>query len=233
MSRDVSAVVVAAGRGRRLGRSEPKAFVTVAGRPLLAYSLAALHRVDRVGELVVVLPPGQRERLADLADRYRLGAAVEGGRERWQSVAAGLRALSGKADLVLIHDAARPLATPELFLAVIEKAAEVGAAVAATPLTDTLKEVGPDLLIRSTLDRSRYWRAQTPQVFRRELIIEAYRQAEKLQPTDDAQLVEALGAPVAIVPSLGPNPKVTTPADLLLVEQLVREQGSDTGPAAR
>ena len=229
----MAAVVVAAGRGRRLGRSEPKAFVPVAGRPLVAYSLAALRAVDRVGELVVVLPPGEEGRLADLASRYRLRATVPGGPERWQSVAAGLGALSGESDLVLIHDAARPLATPGLFRAVIERAAEVGAAIAAAALADTLKEVGEDLLVRSTLERSRYWRAQTPQVFHRDLILEAYRRAEELQPTDDAQLLEALGAPVAIVPSPTANPKVTTPEDLLLVEQLIRDRRSETGPADR
>jgi len=230
VSGEVAAVVVAGGRGRRLGRPEPKAFVPVAGRPLLAYSLCALRAVDGVGELVVVLPPGEQgalaERWAELLDQYRVSAVVGGGERRWQSVAAGLKALNTASDLVLIHDGARPLVTPELIEAVARRAAEVGAAIAAHPLTDTVKEVTEDLLIQETLDRSRLWRAQTPQAFRRALIFEAYERATELQPTDDAQLVEALGAPVAIVESPALNVKVTTPEDLLLVEQVLSRRSS-------
>jgi 2-C-methyl-D-erythritol 4-phosphate cytidylyltransferase len=226
----VAAVVVAAGRGRRLGRPEPKAFVPVGGRPMLAYSLATLRAVDGVGELVVVLPPGEERDLArryqDLLSAYAVSATVGGGEERWQSVAAGLAALGKASDLVLIQDAARPLVTAELAKAVIEKAAEVGAAIAAEPLADTLKEVTEDMLIGRTLDRGRYWRAQTPQVFRRGLITEAYVHAGRLRPTDDAQLVEALGAPVAIVVSSTPNLKVTTASDLLVAEQLLAERSA-------
>jgi 2-C-methyl-D-erythritol 4-phosphate cytidylyltransferase len=224
----IAAVVVAAGRGRRLGRLEPKAFVSLAGEPMLAYSLAALRAVEGVGELVVVLPPGEDEGLArcygELLSAWRVTATVAGGEERWQSVAAGLASLREASDLVLIHDAARPLVTAELARAVIEKAAEVGAAIAAEPLADTLKEVTEDLRIGRTLDRGRYWRAETPQVFRRGLIAEAYVHAGRLRPTDDAQLVEALGQPVAIVPTTGPNLKVTTATDLLVVEQLLAER---------
>jgi len=226
----VAAVVVAAGRGRRLGRLEPKAFVSVAGQPLLAYSLAALRAVDGVGELVVVLPPGEERGLArcyqELLSASAVSATVAGGEERWQSVAAGLASLREPSDLVLIHDAARPLVTAELARAVIEKAAEVGAAIAAEPSTDTLKEVTAEMLIGRTLDRGRYWRAQTPQVFRRGLIMEAYAHAGRLHPTDDAQLVEALGAAVAVVPTSGPNPKVTTASDLAVVEQLLAERSA-------
>lgn len=248
MSGEVAAVVVAGGRGRRLGRPEPKAFVPLAGRPMLAYSLEALRGVDGVGELVVVLPEGQERALvgtwAELESRYQVSASVAGGEHRWQSVAAGLEALTGDSELVLIHDAARPLVTPELIEAVVRRAADVGAAIAAQPLTDTLKETDEHLLIQRTLDRSRYWRAETPQVFRRSLILKAYRRAGDLQscgsaptgvpagrrvgPTDDAQLVEALGAPVAVVPSPSPNPKITTPEDLLLAEQLLSGRSSGT-----
>lgn len=238
MSAAVAAVVVAAGRGRRLGRAEPKAFVSVGGRPMLAYSLATLRAVDGVGELVVVLPPGEERDLArryqDLLSAYAVTATVAGGEDRWQSVAAGLAALRGRSDLVLIQDAARPLITAELAEAVIEKAAEVGAAIAAEPLADTLKEVTQDMLIRRTLDRGRYWRAQTPQVFRRGLITQAYAHASELRPTDDAQLAEALGAAVAVVASSGPNLKVTTASDLLVVEQVLAERsGRASGKGER
>ena len=238
MSNGVAAIVVAGGRGSRLGRPEPKAFVPLDGRPMLAYSLEALRGVDEVGELVVVLPEDQEPVLADawedLFDEYRISATVAGGERRWQSVTRGLQALSQGSDLVLIHDAARPLVTPELIEAVVARAVEVGAAIAAQPLTDTLKEADEELLIRRTADRSRYWRAQTPQVFRRALLVEAYQRAADLEsygsvgPTDDAQLVEALGAPVALVESRAPNVKVTTPEDLALVEQLIRRRSSGT-----
>jgi len=226
----VAAVVVAAGRGRRLGRPEPKAFVPLGGRPMLAYALATLRAVDGVGELVVVLPPGEERDLArrhqDLFSAYAVSATVGGGEERWQSVAAGLAGLCQPSDLVLIQDAARPLLTAELARAVIGKAAEVGAAIAAEPLADTLKEVTEDMLIGRTLDRGRYWRAQTPQVFHRGLITEAYVHAARLRPTDDAQLVEALGRPVAIVASSTPNLKVTTASDLLVAEQVLAERAA-------
>jgi len=238
VSDPVAAIVVAGGRGSRLGRPQPKAFVPLARRPMLAYSLEALRDVAEVGELVVVLPEGQEHALADawaaLFDQYRVSATVAGGGYRWQSVSAGLQALAQGSDLVLIHDAARPLATRELIEAVVARAVEVGAAIAAQPLTDTLKEADGKLLIRHTLDRTRYWRAQTPQVFRRALIVEAYRRAADLGaygpggPTDDAQLVEALGAPVALVESRTPNVKVTTPEDLALVEQLLERPSSGT-----
>jgi len=232
VSGDVAVVVAAAGLGRRLGLPDPKAFVPIHERPMLAYSLASLRELTRVGELVVVLPAAQESRLADrwreLLQAYEVTRTVSGGEHRWESVRAGLDALESDAEYVCIHDAARPLVTPELVLRVIAAAEKVGAAIAAEPVADTVKRAGPGMLIEETVDRSTLWRAQTPQVFLRELLARAYQRAPAFHPTDEAQLIEALGEPVALVESPTANPKVTTQEDLLFVEQLLlRAQKAD------
>jgi 2-C-methyl-D-erythritol 4-phosphate cytidylyltransferase len=222
---EVAAVVAAGGEGRRLGREEPKAFVEVRGLPMLAYTLSALRQVSRVTEIVIVLPRTQTAELGSqwsaLFREYDVARTVPGGEHRWQSVRAGLDALRSDAEMVCIHDAARPLATPNLFERVISRAGEVGAAIAAEPVTDTVKRSRENMLIAETVDRAGLWRAQTPQAFRREVLLRAYRRETGFHPTDESQLLEALGEPVALVASPSANPKVTTPDDLVLVEQLL------------
>jgi 2-C-methyl-D-erythritol 4-phosphate cytidylyltransferase len=209
------ALLVAAGRGTRLGSNGPKALVAVAGRPMLEWSLDALRAVEEIEAIVVALPEG----LAAPAGTV----GVPGGAERSHSVLAALRASEG--DPVVVHDAARPLVTPELVSACLDALGDADAAIAATPVTDTIKECEDGRVVR-TLDRARLWAVQTPQVFRRAALQRALDQDDEAlgAATDDAALVEALGGTVRIVAAPPDNLKVTTPLDLRVAELLLRER---------
>jgi 2-C-methyl-D-erythritol 4-phosphate cytidylyltransferase len=214
------ALVVAAGRGERLGSGRPKALVSLAGRPLLDWSVAALREVPAVGRIVVALPPGA------LGAAPEGVTAVAGGEARSQSVREALRA-SGDGDPVIVHDAARPLASPELFLAALRELESSGAdaVTAAVPVSDTIKEVDADgRTVRRTLDRRRLWAVQTPQVFRRSALERVLADAsEELlrSATDDAWLIEQAGGTVHVVNAGTTNIKITTPVDLRLAELLL------------
>ncbi|MDX6646361.1 MAG: 2-C-methyl-D-erythritol 4-phosphate cytidylyltransferase [Miltoncostaeaceae bacterium] len=232
------AIVVAGGAGARMGAGMPKALVPLAGRPLVSWCLEALARSERVDATLVVAPRGHRSQMqAALGRDPALGAlmdVVTGGSTRSRSVLAGLRALPSGVERVLVHDAARPLLRPALADAVAEGVEGVEGAIAASPLTDTLKRAAPgdggaDLLITRTLDRAGLWRAETPQGFRLDALLAAFERAEPAEidgATDCASLVEAMGGRVRIVPSTAPNLKVTTPADLELAELLLRAVGA-------
>jgi 2-C-methyl-D-erythritol 4-phosphate cytidylyltransferase len=209
------ALLVAAGSGERLGAGRPKAFVVLAGRPMLEWSLAAL-RAAGIEDVVVALPPGEA------APRGCRGVA--GGATRSESVRAALAA-APPGDVV-VHDAARPLVTPEHFHSALAALADADCAVAAAPLTDTVKEAGPDRLVTGTLDRSRLWAIQTPQAFRRAALERAMSVGDELltQATDDAWLVERTGGTVCVVESTPANLKVTTAHDLRIAELLLADR---------
>jgi 2-C-methyl-D-erythritol 4-phosphate cytidylyltransferase len=205
------AIVVAAGRGERLGSEEPKALVRCAGKSLLVWSLDALDGID----VIVALPEGVA---APAGVR-----AVVGGAERSHSVRNALAAAPDDADVVVVHDAARPLVTRELVAACIAALTDgVDAAIAAAPLTDTVKEADGDRVVR-TLDRSRLWAVQTPQVFRRAALEQVLAQPDDVlaAATDDAGLVEAAGGSVRLVEAPRWNLKVTVPEDLRVAELLL------------
>jgi 2-C-methyl-D-erythritol 4-phosphate cytidylyltransferase len=214
------ALLVAAGRGERLGTAEPKAFVMLAGRPMVQWSIEALAAVDEVERIVVALPPGVH------APAGTVG--VPGGEQRSHSVRAALRA-AGEAAVVLVHDAARPAVTPQIVRDCLDTLAahDCDAAVAATPVTDTIKESRGAEVVR-TLDRARLWAAQTPQVFNRDALERALSGAESelAAATDDASLLEAAGGTVRLVPAPRDNLKVTTPLDLRLAELLLAERAA-------
>jgi 2-C-methyl-D-erythritol 4-phosphate cytidylyltransferase len=217
------ALIVAAGRGEGPGSSRPKALVTLAGRPMLDWSVAALRAVDAIERIIIALPP-------DELDAAPAGTeAVEGGEVRSQSVREALRA-SGGGDPVVVHDAARPLAQRELFERALDELLQSGAdaAIAAARVSDTIKEVGEDgLTVARTLERRRLWAVQTPQVFRREALERAFATASDellATATDDAWLIERLGGTVRIVESRPENIKVTTLADLHVAELLLEER---------
>ena len=209
------ALLVAAGRGERLGHAEPKALVLCAGRPLMAWSLAALHAVDGVAHVVAALPPGIT------APHGAIG--VEGGSERSHSVRAALHAAPAS-DWVLVHDAARPMITPPIVQACLDALAEhdCDAAIAAAPVADTIKEGEGEVVVR-TLDRTRLWAIQTPQAFRRSVLERALDvdDAVLAAATDDASLVERLGARVVVVEAPASNFKVTTAHDLSVAASLL------------
>ncbi|MGI8511237.1 MAG: IspD/TarI family cytidylyltransferase [Solirubrobacteraceae bacterium] len=208
-------MVLAAGSGERLGADRPRALVVLAGRPLLEWSVAALQAVPEVEAIVVALPP-------DVAPPPGTHGVL-GGAVRAALAAAALAA--GPGDPVIVHDAARPLAAPALFSAALAEleASGADAAIAATPVSDTVKEAGPDRTVTQTLDRSRLWAVQTPQVFRRAALERALAvPADVLaSATDDAWLVERTGGTVRVVPVPPENLKVTRPVDLRLAELLL------------
>jgi len=209
---NTTAIIVAAGAGRRLGAGLPKAFVRLCGRPMVLCSLSAFQRHPGVGEIVLVVPPGYVDRLEAWRRRYpKLSRIIAGGRERTDSVRAGLGALSPECRTVLVHDAARPLVSPGDISAVIAATARHGAAILAAPVADTVK-LARGRKILKTVDRTGLWKAQTPQGFRRRLIEQAY--ARRGRATDDSLLLERAGVTVRLVPAKGENIKVTTTTDL-------------------
>jgi 2-C-methyl-D-erythritol 4-phosphate cytidylyltransferase/2-C-methyl-D-erythritol 2,4-cyclodiphosphate synthase len=219
----VSAVIVAAGRGDRLGAGRPKALVQLAGRSLLQRSAERLCSTNAIDELVLVVPPGHAEDPTVLAARDAVIAAgthclvVEGGTERQESVLRGVsRSRAGDQRLVMIHDAARPLVSREDVQRTLDRAAETGAALLARPATDTLKQAHDDLRVERTLDRRNIWLAQTPQVFRRHQLISALESAASsgITLTDSASALERRGVAVTLVKANDPNPKITTTWDL-------------------
>jgi 2-C-methyl-D-erythritol 4-phosphate cytidylyltransferase len=225
------ALLVAAGRGERLGASGPKAFVFLAGRPMLEWSLDALRAAPSVTSVVVAVPVGMGD---ELAGRVAGALVAEGGASRSESVRNALTAAGAAEDedVVLVHDAARALASVKLIEACIAGLAGFDAVVAAAPVTDTIKVAGADGVVSATLDRSALWAVQTPQVFRRCVLERALAQPPEVlaAATDDAGLVEALGGRVGVVRAPRENLKVTTPLDLLVAEALLAERGA-AGPA--
>jgi len=216
-------IIVAAGRSERMGGTD-KVFAPLVGRPLVMWSMLAFRDCADIEGIVVVAAPDALDRMRDLAESWGIGklrAVVAGGAQRQESVRAGLDA-SGRASIVAVHDAARPLVTPALVGAGVAVAREHGAAVCAVPATDTLKDVdAATRRVRATIERERSWHAQTPQVFARELLLEAHR-AAAATATDDAALVEAFGRDVHLYEGARWNLKVTTPDDLLVAEALLR-----------
>ena len=224
----VSAIIVAAGKGTRMGPDRDKLFLEVAGQPVIAHTWRRFAQAKDVDEIILVVRDGMQRAFQDLATQYQLKKPYRlavGGAERQDSVWNGLHTLSRESEIVAIQDGARPCTTEALITATISAARETGAAVAAHALTDTVKETSDGKTITRTLDRSRLWAVQTPQTFRVEVIrraLSAVRE-KRLQVTDDTAACELIGQPVRLVASLTPNPKVTVFADLAYVELLLRQ----------
>ncbi len=235
----VAGLVVAAGSGVRFGGDVPKTFVPLAGKPMFVWSLQAMEAAG-VDMCVLVVPAGYvtvAEQICRRAALQTVSDIVEGGPRRLDSVFNGLQALRRHGpEIVAIHDGARPLVTPELIRRCLADARLRGAAVAATPVTDTLKRTTPQGRVAETPDRSAFWRAQTPQTFSYRLILKAYEQfrsneeGQGCAPTDDASIVEAQGQPVYVTEGDPTNIKVTTTADLRYAEMLLAE--ADAGQVA-
>lgn len=227
----VTAIIAAGGRGQRFGGAEPKQFLSVAGRTVLEWSVNAFLAHPQIREVVVALPANLVDPPPAWAARWgqRL-RVIAGGARRQDSVANAFRAASPETDLVVIHDAARPFVTADLIARTIAAAAEAGAALAALPVTDTVKR-GEGGLVQGTLRRDEIFLAQTPQAFRRDVLQAALALNDDV--TDEASLVERLGRPVRLVAGEPTNIKITVPSDLPRAETLARElsEGRSAGAA--
>ena len=219
-----SAIVVAAGRGSRMGTDEPKQYLTLAGKPIILYALELFEAMPEIAEVVLVAGAdeiGRCEALCAERGLRKVRRIVAGGAERQQSVRRGLEAASG--EWVLVHDAVRPLVTAEAVRRCMAEAVRTGAAVLAVPVKDTIKAVDEAGRIAATPDRRTLRAAQTPQAFRRELLLACHERAERegLAATDDAGVVERYGHPVATAEGEHSNIKITTPEDLVAAERLL------------
>lgn len=217
----LTAIIVAAGSSRRMGFD--KLLAPLCGKPLVAFALAAFDQTPAVTEIVVVAHAdrlGEIEKIARATAPQKLRGVVAGGEHRQDSVRAGLNEVGAAAKYVAVHDAARPLTTPELIERVFAKAQEHGAAAVAEPVSDTLKRAGEGFVVQGSVDRQGVFAMQTPQIFRRDLIEEAYRAVAEKQMlvTDEVSAVELLGQAVVLVPNLDFNPKITFPRDFALAE---------------
>ncbi len=226
MSR-TAAILLAAGSGTRMqGTVEDKVLAPLAGRPVFSWSASAFMQ-SAIADLYVIVYRDQRQMMELSAYAPTPSVLVHGGRERQDSVTAALAALPADIEHVFIHDCARPLIRAEQLVGLHKIVRKEQAVVLAHRVTDTIKEHRDDAKLR-TLDRSRLWAMETPQVFSRDLICRAYAKvaAKKLRITDDAQAVEALGHPIALLENTSPNPKLTTPADLPYLEFLLQRTES-------
>ncbi len=223
-----SVIIVAAGKGTRMGANVDKLWLEVAGRPVVAHTWKQFNDASCVDEIILVVRDGMQAEFQKLAAEYKFQKPfklVVGGAERQDSVWNGLEAISAKTQIVAIQDAARPCTTEEVIADTIAAARETGAAVAAQQVTDTIKETADGKIISRTVDRSKLWSVQTPQTFRVAVIREAIATArsKNLILTDDTAACELIGQAVRLVKSASPNPKVTVPADLPFVESLLKK----------
>jgi 2-C-methyl-D-erythritol 4-phosphate cytidylyltransferase len=223
-----SVIIVAAGKGTRMGASVDKLFLEVGGRPVVAHTWQRFNDAPCIDEVILVIRDGMQCAFDELAQQFKLTKPhrfVIGGAERQDSVWNGLAALSPLVRLVAIQDGARPCTTLELITATLDAARETGAAVAAQLVTDTIKETSDGNTISRNVDRSWLRAVQTPQTFRVDVIRRALAEvrARNLHITDDTAACELIGQPVRLVTSAAPNPKVTTPADLPYIEFLLSQ----------
>ncbi|MFQ5861719.1 MAG: 2-C-methyl-D-erythritol 4-phosphate cytidylyltransferase [Candidatus Brocadiales bacterium] len=225
----VSIILAAAGLGVRMGGGVKKPYLLIKGKPIFQHSLEKFLDVKGVRETILVVGPSEledvRDKCKDKFAEYSIRVKiVPGGRRRQDSVYEALKHLEPQTDIVLVHDAVRPIVSREMIEAVINRVEASGAAILAVPVTATVKEVeGTERIIR-TVNRDSLWIAQTPQGFKKDILLRAYDALleEDVEVTDDAQAVERLGHPVEIVPGSHTNIKITTPEDLVLAGALLR-----------
>jgi len=226
----IAALIVAAGRGVRFGTDCLKQFALLRNKPILFHSIEIFENMGEFDQIWLVLPEDfmdELERRFDLSPYKKIGGWVAGGARRQDSVWAGLSNLPDETEIVAIHDAVRPCAPAAAISQAVRRARQAGAAILAAPVLDTLKRCDDTDHIVETIERNRLWLAQTPQVFRFDLVRRAFRKVldDQVEITDDAAAVERLGGRVEVVRSDWPNPKITTPPDARLAELLLREKG--------
>jgi len=223
----LTAIIVAAGSSRRMGFD--KLFAIIAGRPVIAHAINAFERANSVAEIIVVAGEDRHDDIRKMSrdeSFKKVRSIITGGERRQDSVRAGLENLSSDARYVAVHDAARPLVRSEQTERVFEQCRVHGAAVLAEPISDTLKRADVDLMVEASVDRQQLYAMQTPQIFERALIEEAYRAvfADRVSVTDEVSAVERLGRKVFLVPTEDFNFKITYPRDLALAEFVLKQR---------
>ncbi|NLW24054.1 MAG: 2-C-methyl-D-erythritol 4-phosphate cytidylyltransferase [Clostridia bacterium] len=224
------AIVLAAGQGKRMGYSLNKQYLHLLDKPVLAHTLQAFEQEPLIDGVIVVAKSSEieycQEKIVKAFDLRKVIKVTSGGKERQDSVYAGIQHLPDECNLVVVHDGARPLIAPDLLSQVIEKGRQAKAVITAVPVKDTIKKVRENGIVECTLSRSELWAVQTPQVFQKEIILAAYREAmaEGFYGTDDASLVERIGVEVQVVHGSYENIKITTPEDLEVAEIILKRR---------
>jgi len=218
--------VVAAGSGSRMGTGTKKQYLLLDNKPLFIHTLEVMEKQKKITGMILVVPAADLEFCKELINEYSIGkilCIVSGGETRGASVYNGLQAVPVDSEFVVVHDGARPFLSQKVLEDVLAAAEAEGAAIAAVPVKDTIKQANPDGLVQKTLERSLLWSVQTPQVFRKEILLECYKRAlgDKLQGTDDAFILETYGYPVKVVPGDYKNMKITTKEDLEYAKYLL------------
>ena len=226
-----TAVIPAAGQGRRMKSYLNKQFILLRGMPIIVHTLRVFQDAEVISNIVLVCASGEEEYYRqEILSNYGISkptVVVAGGSERQDSVCCGLQTINDSSDYVMIHDGARPLLTVDLINRLAEEAKVTGAVVAGVPVKDAIKRTDAGGMITDTLMRERLWSIQTPQVFSLELIQKAHKQASAAEffGTDDAALVERLGVPVRVIPGSYENIKITTPEDIVVAEAILKRRG--------
>jgi len=237
MTKKTQAIIASGGIGTRLGGSQIKPLVELAGRPLIAHTLEVFASSPMISGIICVAPASYQDEFRKILDAGKWNDRVKlvpGGATRTASVAAGLKALDRDCEYVVIHDGARPLVTRTLIEQTILAAYQEGAVIAAVPAKATIKKVKVNTnLVVETPDRKTLWEVQTPQVFRKDVILKAHQTVRNIEATDDAYLVERMGLPVKVVRGSYTNIKVTTPEDLIIAEALLAAGTASPRPQGR
>lgn len=228
------AIITAGGVGSRMGHDTPKQYLELAGVPILVRTLRVFAESENIAGIVVVVPASHLIKTVELVTRYKLQKImqiVKGGLLRQDSVEKGLAMVTGPVDLVAVHDGARPFVSVALIDACLAKAQKHGAAMAAIPVSDTIKEVAVDGVIQRTIDRSSLWRAQTPQVVNVQTLRQAFAVAKDqgFEGTDEASLLELVGEEMVVVNGSEQNIKITTPADFVIAQALCANEDDGNG----
>lgn len=223
----VEAIVPAAGSGTRMKAALPKPLLKIDGKPIIVHTLEALAKNRDIKIIIVAVNKDNLNRFKKVLGRYKIGKSlvfVSGGRTRGDSVENCLKQVSGETDFVLIHDAVRPFISQALISRLIRDVKESQAIICGVPVKATIKKVTRQLIVAQTLDRENIWEIQTPQVFDKALLTEAYKRYGNSPGTDDASLVEKMGQKVKVIEGSYFNIKITTPEDLVLARAILKEK---------
>jgi 2-C-methyl-D-erythritol 4-phosphate cytidylyltransferase len=226
----VVALVVAAGRGSRMGAKERKPYLMLAGKPILAHTLSEFERCSLIDETVLIVAKNDVEHsgvsILKTFEFKKVSRIIVGGLKRQDSVWEGLKALKNDSELVMVHDGVRPFVSQEVLEKSIHETFSCGATITAVPVKDTIKMVSERKEVLETLDRDKVWMVQTPQTFRLDILKRAFEKAfkEGFYGTDDASLVERIGVKVKVIPGSYENIKITTPEDLVLGEAILQRR---------